>query len=115
MVLTWIVGVLAACGVIWLVWLLLDAVQMPLPAQDSVHVVFLRGEAATAQQTLRGCLRLRSRHGMQGMLLLVDDGLDAGAVPALKRLLREQEAVRLCSRKEAADYLLGERTAWRMN
>lgn len=115
MLLTWIIGVFAACGAVWLFGLLLDALSMPIPQSDSLHIFFLRGDAARAEQTCKACLRLLEHRRMCGAAVFVDDGLQPEARKAVTLLLRRQDAAQLCDRVQLAEYVLGEHEGWKMN
>lgn len=102
--LTIIIGALAVCGVFLILQALFDAMLLPLPEKDACHVFFLRGDAGVAQKTVRACLRLREYRGMRGLLIFVDDGLDAEASVAVELLLRKQEGTRLCAVSQISEF-----------
>lgn len=111
MLITWLIGTFAACGVVWLFGLLLDVLLLPLPRNDALHVCFLRGDTAQAEHCCKVCLRRwRGR-----VVCFVDDGLQPEARKAVLLLLRRRDAVYLCSRVQLAEYVLGEHKDWKMN
>lgn len=109
MVLSLLIGALSVCGLFLILWTLYDALLIPPSEEDAFHVFRLRGNASAAQQLVKACLRLRQHRGMRGILLFVDDGLDAEAQIAVSLLLRGQTGAHLCAKSQIGDFLQWER------
>ncbi len=110
MALTILIAALAACGLFLIAGAFLEAL-LPLP-ERAVYIVYLKGDAASAQQKVRACLRLRKRWGMKCRLLLVDCGLDAEAQTAVGMLLRRETDAALCAQSQVTEYL--ETESWEL-
>lgn len=105
MVLTILIAALAVCGVLLILRTVLEAVIFPVPRENSILIVPLSGNAAQCQQTIRGCLRLRSRRGIGERLILVDQGLDPEAQIAAGILLRREDDVVLCAASQVPEMI----------
>lgn len=104
MMLTVLIAVLAACGIFSILWLLTDALTVPLPEQDAYYIVRLRGDASTAAQTVRSCLRLQKR-GLRGRLIFVDCGLCAEGQTAVELLIRREAQAVLCAPSQVCEMI----------
>ncbi len=104
MVLTIIVTTLAVCGFLLIVLTLFDALLLP-QAEGAFYVVFLQGDAAKVEQTVRAALRLRHRQGLRAWLIFVDDGIDTEAQIAVELLLRRQNNALLCAQSQLAEII----------
>ncbi len=100
--LTFLIALLAACGVLFLLHALYRACLLPLP-QGMIHIVPLCGDAAKVERTVRSARCLCSESS--GMLLFVDEGIDAQAQEAVALLLRNDENAALCAREQAEQYI----------
>ena len=107
---TILIAALAACGVFLIIWTLLEAMLLPLPPKDTLLIVYLHGDAAQVQQTIRACRWLRECRGVQGELLLVDCGLPEEARKAAELMICGDDTVNLCEQAHLTDYLRLENT-----
>lgn len=105
MLLKMILAAFAACGLFLVIWALMDAAFLPRSGNDSIHIYYIRGDSAQAEHTIRGCLRLREKRGMRGMLLFADVGLTPEAQTAAELLLRREPDAALCSTAQIFDYI----------
>ena len=69
---------------------------MPLPEKDTYLLVYLRGDAAQAQQCIRACCWLRERRGVRGRVLFVDAGLTPEARQAAEQMIGADPSLALC-------------------
>lgn len=105
MVLTIMIACLAACGVLLILWTMVEALLMPLPTEEAVLVLPLSGDGAQVEQQIRGCRWLREHRGLRARLLLVDQGLTPEGQIQVELLIRGQEGERLCAASQVAEYL----------
>ncbi|MBQ3356756.1 MAG: hypothetical protein IJG45_06550 [Oscillospiraceae bacterium] len=105
MLLKLILAAFAACGLLMVLRALLEAVLLPFPGNDAVHVYYLRGGSAEAEHAIRACLHLRERRGMRGMLIFADGGLTPEAQETAELLLRREPDTALCSKAQVFDYI----------
>ncbi len=104
MAFTILIAALAVCGIFLVAWSLTEAFVMKLPS-DSVHIFYLHGTDAEVEQKLRACLWMRTRHGLRGKILFVDKGLSPQAQITAQLMLGDDEAVRICSQEQLAEYI----------
>lgn len=104
MVLMMLLAALAACGLFLIIWAVREAMLVRLP-DKAWHIICLSGTAQEAEQQVRTCLWLREYRGLTGMLLLVDDGLDAEAQITVRLLLRGVEGAVLCAAEQLIEHI----------
>lgn len=104
MILTIFVGALAACGIIMILWAMMEALLMPIP-RDSCHIFYLHGTDAQVEQQVRSCRWLKERKGLNGKILLVDCGLSPQAQMTVQLMLEQDDTIQLCAQTQIADYL----------
>lgn len=109
MVLTLILCAFAACGVLLVGRTLLDSIFLPVSCVQTVLAVRLCGSAAAVEQTVRACLRLRSRRPELGSLLFVDEGMDPEGQRIARLALRGQENAFLCGRAQIEEFIRWEK------
>ncbi len=107
---TILIAALAACGVFLILWTIFEALLLPLPGEDTLLVVYLRGDAAHVQQSIRACRWLRERRGIYGQVLLVDCQLKEEARKAAELMICSDDTIKMCKGTELADYLRLEST-----
>ena len=105
MLLKMTIAAFAACGLLLVLRALIEAILLPLPDGDALHVYYLRGGSAEAEHAIRACLHLREHRGMRGTLVFADDGLTPEAQAAAELLLRGAPDTALCSKAQVIDYL----------
>lgn len=105
MVLTIVIGALAALAVLMIVISFLRSVH---PLQSVCHVICLDGDAAHTEQQIRSSLR-RQRDGILiGKLIFVDMGMEPEAQIAAQILLTREKSALLCAPKQVAEYVIWE-------
>ncbi|MDR0890098.1 MAG: hypothetical protein LBM28_05600 [Oscillospiraceae bacterium] len=105
MTLTFFIGVLAACGMLLIIWTVLEAFLLPMPKDKAYIVLYLSGDAGKVERYIRSCLWLMERRGFGARLILVDDGLSPDAQSAAELLLRGEDHAVLCSKTQMREYL----------
>ena len=102
-----LVAVLAAIGVVNLLWGLAQAIlalKKTSPKQ-ALAVISAAGDAGSVQEQVRALTGLGQNQGLIGRILVVDCGLDEDGQKLCRILERENRWVILCRRDEVADYL----------
>ncbi len=104
MILSVLAGLLALSAVILVLWAVGESLSVSTPG-DALHIVPLRGGAASVEQRVRACLR-----GLRGRIVFVDKGMEPEAQLCVQLLLEKREGVFLCASEQLTDYLEWETT-----
>ncbi|MBO4853705.1 MAG: hypothetical protein J5482_00970 [Oscillospiraceae bacterium] len=99
-----VIALLASFGVIVLLWLLAGALSGRSEGLPAVLLVPLRGQAERMEYTVRMLQMHRSRAGGQIPIVLMDAGMDDGALRRAQLLADEHGGVLLMSAADVADY-----------
>lgn len=105
MVLTIIVTTLAACGVLLILWTVVDALRRPSTDEAAYYVITLHGDAGKVEQSIRSALALRQRQGLQAMLVFVDNGIDPEGQIAANLLLCSRNDTILCAKSQLPEII----------
>jgi hypothetical protein len=97
---------LAAVGLASLLWLLAGAVLRPSRRCLQPVLAFLpvRGQADSAEYTLREIERLRRQYGLFGRIVLVDCGLDEVGREQVMLLADSRRGVEFCTPEQTQGY-----------
>ena len=91
------VGMLAAFGLVCLLWLVRSMLFRSQKRLCVTTVVPVRGTGEELEQTVKSLLRLRKAGLWQGTILIRDDGLTAEGRGLLERLCQQNGVRSICS------------------
>ena len=102
-----IVALLAAIGLMSVLWAFVRALLFRSPVRQSVvALVCARGNGEELEQQVRALSLLRRERGIVGEILLVDCGLSEEGKKLCRLLERGDRRVRLCSLSEIETYII---------
>lgn len=103
-----VVGILAAWGLLMLVWTLMGALLLPLGRRKDIRLtVLIRGkdQAPLLEQYLKGVLWLRNMGMIWWDILILDDHLDQEAVERAAELAEKEQYVSVVSTQTLTDWV----------
>ena len=99
-----VIALLAVFGAVALLWLLADALLGRSEGLPVVLLVPLQGQAERMEYTVRMLQMRRSRTGAETPIVLMDAGLEEGALRRARLLADEQGGVLFMRACDVADY-----------
>ena len=99
-----VIALLASFGVVALLWLLAGVLSGHSEGLPVVVLVPLRGQAERMEYTVRMLQIRRSHTGGRTPIILMDAGLDDGALRRARLLADEHSGVLLMNAADVADY-----------
>ncbi len=103
-----VVGILAAWGLIMLLWTLAGALFLPVSRREDMRLTVLiqgRGDIPRLEQALKGILWLRDMGLIWWNIVILDDDLSDEARHRANRLAENEQQVSVCTMDTLQDWM----------